>query len=319
MTEYILKNGNARKHFLSLEEFEKWAKDKMPFSGDTWILDKVTTESVTLPSKRIAKKDPGIIKRILDQFIDKATLQNIQFDGMSLPQTPKDPKYKDLSHVKLGVYLLADEYNYPWADLDHLYEHKNGVYSLLNEPNIDLKNIDYYISLLAPFFILQQKYNIDLGDINLKNYNYGSKHDSAGKVRTEYLANKYPKAMDEARNKPWQLSQGILRTISEQEALDEYKKRILDFPVDTVEVVYNVGDYRPCHNYKLNFLPEYDVKGKNYCNTLNIYSRMPGIMFRDKDIYITFSNYIGRHTNLRNSQQIDVDEKLFNYCTRLLK
>ena len=321
MIKYVLKNGNARKHFLSIDEFKKWAKNKMPFSGDTWELDKIETETVKIKSERIAKNNPSVIKAIITEFIDKASLQNIKFDSFSLPEISKDPKYKDLSRVKLGVYILADEYNYPWSDLDYLFQCKNGVYNLLNDPDIDMgeSSIEYYMSWLAPFFILQQKYNIDLGDINFKNYNYGSRHDSAGKQRTEFLANKYPEAMKEAREKPWNLAHSMLKTLSEQEALDEYKKRLLNFPIDTVKVVYNVGDYKPCHNYKLDFLPENDLKGKNYYNTLNIYSRMPGIMFRDQDIYITYSNYIGRHTRLLYQQQIDVDDKLFNYCTRFLK
>lgn len=316
MIKYVLKNGNARKHFLSIDEFKKWAKNKMPFSGDTWELDKIETETVKIKSERIAKNDPSVIKAIITKFIDKASLQNIKFD--SLPVIPKDPKYNNLSRIKLGLYILADEYNYPWSDLDYLFQCKNGIYNLLNVPDVDLSEPEFYMTWLAPFFILQQKYNIDPSDINLKNYNYGSKHDPAGKQRPEFLANKYPEAMKEAREKPRILSRSMLKTLSEQEALDEYKKRLLDFPIDTVKVVYNVGDYKPCHNYKLYFLPENDLKGKNYYNTLNIFSRMPGIMFRDHDIYITYSNYIGENT-LRYQQQIDVDDKLFNYCTRFLK
>jgi hypothetical protein len=44
-TEFIVQNSNTHKHFISIEEFKKWAKDKMPNFGDN-ILDQMNKEKI---------------------------------------------------------------------------------------------------------------------------------------------------------------------------------------------------------------------------------------------------------------------------------
>jgi len=46
---------------------------------------------------------------------------------------------------------------------------------------------------------------------------------------------------------------------------------------------------------------------------------MPGIMFRNEDIYVTLSDYIGRHVNHMGKKRVDEDEELYKYCMRNLK
>ena len=52
---------------------------------------------------------------------------------------------------------------------------------------------------------------------------------------------------------------------------------------------------------------------------MKTFSRLPGIMFRNDDIYITHSNYIGRKVNHMGSKIPNMDEELYNYCTKNLK
>ena len=125
-----------------------------------------------------------------------------------------------------------------------------------------------------------------------------------------FRPNEYPRIPEQP--KIWKYLKG-------QELLDAYKEELKKVPIEDWYWERNVGDYKPCHNYKLNFPHEFDPKGKDYNRTTHIFARIPGIMFRNDDIYITTSNYIGRHVNHRATQQCDIDEKLFEYCTKNLK
>lgn len=111
---------------------------------------------------------------------------------------------------------------------------------------------------------------------------------------------------------------GLVIELTTEEKLAAYKERIKEYPWDKVKVFYNIGDYKPCHNYKFEFPREFDPH-KELHNTYSPIATIPGIMFRDEDIYVTNSNYIGRHVNHRASKQCDVDEKLYEYCTKNLK
>lgn len=335
-TEFIVQNGNARKHFISIDEFKKWAKGKMPNSGDKWILHEVITETkvheIECEKKRII--DTGIIKRIIDTFIEKANSENIKNDSPAWKMI--DPKYERLTIGQAEVYYMAEQLGYSWEKLDDLYANKDGIMNHRWDEEYHgydtFEDREFYTNWLAPFFIIKDvfpEYNIDERDITIYNYNYGKieRYEKQGKKYIRYedkttLAGKYPKMM-EYYKKNWHGGMHIFNKIyiklTPEEYIEEYKKRIKEFPIDKITVEYNTGDYRPCHNYKFNFPHEFDPKGPNYWNTVHIFSRIPGIMFRNDDIYITTSNYIGRHVNHRASQQCDVDEKLYNYCIKNLK
>lgn len=335
-TEFIVLNGNARKHFCSIDEFKVWAKDKMPNSGDEWKLEEVITQvkNHTIPCERKRVVNINIIKRIIDTFLEKANSKNIKIDFSEYKMT--DPKYNRLTIGQAEVYYMAEQLGYPWEKLDDLYDNKDGIMNHRwdgeHHGYDTFEDREFYTNWLAPFFIIKDvfpEYNIDEKDITIYNYNYGNdeRYEKQGKKYIRYkdnttLVGKYPKMM-EYYNKNWKSGMHIFDKIyiklTPEEYIEEYKKRIKEFPIDKITVEYNVGDYKPCHNYKFEFPHEYDPKGKDYWNTCNIFARIPGIMFRNEDIYITTSKYVGRHVNHRTSQQCDIDEKLYEYCTKNLK
>jgi hypothetical protein len=103
-----------------------------------------------------------------------------------------------------------------------------------------------------------------------------------------------------------------------QELLDAYKEELKKVPIEDWYWERNVGDYKPCHNYKLVMKrPKKYNDGDFKIHMFGKY--LPGIMFRDGDIYVTNSQYIGRHVNLRKTSVCDVDENLYNYCIKNLK
>lgn len=335
--EFKLLNGNARGNFCSLEAFNTWAKGKMPINGDNWELEEIITEtkrhSISCERKRIYDKD--IIKRIIDVFLEKANSRNVKYDFPEWKMT--DPKYERLTIGQAEVYYMAEQLGYPWEKLDDLYANKDGImnhrWDSEHRGYDTFEDREFYTNWLAPFFIIKDvfpEYNINENDITIEMYNYGhlSRSKQEGKKYVSYndkegtLAGKYPKMMkyyQENWHGGMHIYDKIYIKLTPEEYIEEYKKRIKEYPIDKITVEYNTGDYKPCHNYKLNFPKEFDPKGKNYNRTTHIFSRIPGIMFRNNDIYITNDNYIGRHVHHRQSQQCDVDEKLFEYCTKNLK
>jgi len=334
--EFIVLNGNARKHFVSIEDFNKWAKNKMPYSGSEWELQEVitTTKLHKIPCERNRVFDKNVIKRIIDAFLEKATVNNVKTSFYEWKMT--DPKYNRLTMGQAKVYYMAEKLGYPWEKLDDLYNNKDGIMNHRWDGEVHgydtFEDREFYTNWLAPFFIIKDvfpNYNIDEKDITIYNYNYGSSKRSIkkGKKYETYkdpttLAGKYPAMMKYYMDK-WHGSMDIFDTIyfklTPEEYIEEYKKRIREFPIDKVTVEYNVGDYKPCHNYKIDFPHEFDPNGPNYWHTLNVFARIPGIMFRDNDIYITNDKYVGRHVHHYVSQQCDVDEKLYEYCIKNLK
>lgn len=313
ITEFVVQNGNAHKHFTSIGEFKKWAKDKMPNSGDEWILHEVITETKVhkIESERKRVYNQSIVNRILTEFIEKANTKNINYDEYE--STVTDSKYLNIKRNQLIPYKIAEDIGYPWNKLDDFFNNKNNVL------NNRLVNYDWEIVELAKFWVVKDKFNIADKDIN---YNMVYKYDEKSNYEKRKIEVKYPEAYEfikSYKDYDWPSGKkGLVIELTPEEKLAAYKERIKEYPWDKVKVFYNIGDYRPCHNYKIEFPQEFDPH-KELFNTYNPIDTIPGIMFRDKDIYVTNSNYIGRHVNHRASIQCDVDEKLYEYCTKNLK
>jgi len=328
-TEFIVQNGNARKHFVSIEEFKEWAKDKMPDNGDKWILHEVITEIKVheIESERKRIYDQSIVNRILTEFLEKANIENVNYDEYETTVT--DSKYLNIKRDRLIPYKIAEDIGYSWDKLDDFFKNKDNV---LNNRGIgrseedlkksSLKDILYcygwQISELANYWVIKDKFNIADEDINHDMvWEYAGNNYEKRKIQV-----KYPEAYEFVKSYEdytYPLSKrGLVIELTPEEKLAAYKNRIKEYPWDKVEVFYNIGDYKPCHNYKFEFPQEFDPH-KELFNTYNPIDIIPGIMFRDKDIYVTRSNYIGRHVHHRASKQCDVDEKLYKYCTKNLK
>ena len=328
ITEFIVQNGNARKHFVSIEEFKKWAKDKMPNSGDKWILNEVITETKVheIESERKRVYDQSIVNRILTEFIEKANIKNVNYDEYE--STVTDPKYLNIKHNRLISYKIAEDIGYSWDKLDDFFKNKDNVLNnrlpkndkYLKELSLEdaFQYCDWQIDELAKFWVVKDKFNIADEDINCDMvFTYVGNNYEKRKIQVKYPeAYKFVKSYDDypypSRKK------GLVIELTPEEKIAAYKERIKEYPWDKVKVFYNVGDYKPCHNYKIEFPQEFDPH-KELFNTYNPIDIIPGIMFRDKDIYVTRSKYIGRHVNHRTSKQCDVDENLYKYCTKNLK
>lgn len=345
-TTYQVLNGNQRGNFASLEDFKKWAKGKLPTEGDNWQIKKVvmSEEEFEVECERKRINNPEIIKRILDTFCEKANVDKMLFNGSSIEQhilfdkteyTVTDDRYMNMTIQQVQIYYMAEQLGYPWEKLDDLYANKDGIMNGRGDDHQDMSTFnsrEYLTNELAPFFILKERFNIDDKDINEYMFNYGiiDRYKEVGKRRERFddyegtLAGKYPKMMkfwEHHFNNCWRIirDNGLLRTLNLKEQLEAFKERIKDYPVDKVVVKRNTGDYKPCHNYTLEFPIEFDPHFEKLKNTMHPYAHIPNIMFRDEDIVITYSEYYGRNVNLRKSAQCDVDEKLYEYCTKNLK
>lgn len=333
---------NFRSKFTSEEAAKEFVKDKLPSNGKSFVLRKTVTEvtEIEFEAEKKPVYDLNIIKRIIDIFIEKANVNNVRFGFSNTPYKVTDPKYSRLTYGQAHVYHMAEKLGYPWEKLDALYANKDGImnhrWDTEHHGYDTFEDREFYTNWLAPFFIIKDifpEYNIDEKDITIYKYNYGHieryKPKKPGSRKYIHyddpdntLAGKYPEMMKYYLEN-WHSTIDIFDTIYVQmqdaEALEEYKKRIKEYPIDKVIVEYNYGDYRPCHNYKISFPSEFDPRGEKYCNTMNIFARIPGIMFRNDDIYITNDNYIGRHVNHMGSKIPNMDEELYEYCTKNLK
>jgi hypothetical protein len=334
-TFYQVLNGNSKSNFDSLEDFKKWAKGKLPTEGDNWKIKKLvmSEEEFEVECERKRINNPEIIKRIIDKFCEKANADKITFDGTECTVT--DDRYMNMTISQVSIYYMAEQLGYPWEKLDDLYANKDGIMNGRGRDFQDMSTFnsrEWLTNTLAPFFILKERFNIDDKDINEDMFNYGSldRYKEVGKKHEHFddyegtLAGKYPEMMAFWKKhfyNSWHITwdNGLVRWLEPKEQLEAFKERIKDYPVDKVVVKRNTGDYKPCHNYTLEFPAKFDPHYKELKNTMHPYVRIPNIMFRDHDIIITTSEYYGRKVNLRTSAQCDVDEKLYEYCTKNLK
>lgn len=350
-TIYSFPNENFRKTFTNEEDALKFVENKLPANGKFFLLHKeiIETSDKVIDAKCKPTYDVNIIKRIIDAFIEKANPENVKFSSGNTPYKLIDTRYAHIRGNQLEIYYLADKLGYPWEKLDALFENKDGIlngkldggYCLESDAHkIDYDSFDARIwptNRLAKLFMLKELHpelNIDDNDINNHFYNdgYTYRYSIKGiKVngKTEHhiedpntFASKYPNAVDilkEWHNIEFNCWRNVNIKMDEAEAIELYKQRIKEYPIDKIRVIYNYGDYKPCHNYKLEFPEKYDPKGANYSDyNLNTFARIPGIMFRDGDICITTDNYIGRHVNYRGSKIPNVDEELYKYCIKNL-
>lgn len=340
-TFYDFPEENIRKKFTSRDEALKYVKDKLPANGKDWVLRKTVTtiEEETIESTRKLIENKDIIKRIIDAFIEKATINNVKF---STPGAYKctNEKYANISHSVVDAYYFAEKIGFPWEKLDDWFNNKDGIlegrfdewFNTDEKPNYNNRDItDFIAEHLALWYMVSDKFNIDLKDITEENYNYGSdeRYKVKGNKSIHYkdpttLAGKYPEAkkyIDENNEFLGIYNSGIYVEMDKQEALDLYKEKLKNYPIEHAVVYYNVGDYRPCHNYKIEFPYEFEpgYRGEGSLAKLGeTFYRMPGIMFRNDDIYITGDNYIGRHVHHTGSKKVDETEELYNYCVKNL-
>ena len=334
---YSFPQENFRKKFTSEKEAMKFVENKIPANGKSFVLRKTTTEVIDteFDSKKKAIYDINILKRIIDTFIEKANVNNISFHDT--PYKVIDPRYENFTYGQAGVYYMAEQLGYPWEKLDALYANKDGImnhrWDTEHHGYDTFEDREFYTNWLAPFFIIKDifpEYHLDEKDITIYKYNYGhiERYEPEKLGSRKYihyddpdntLAGKYPEMM-KYYLKNWHSPSIFGKYYVEmprEEALELYKKRIKEYPIDKVTIEYNWGDFKPCHNYKINFPEEFDPEKKNF-RSMKTFSRLPGIMFRNNDIYITNSNYIGRKVNHMGSKIPNMDEELYNYCTKNL-
>lgn len=337
-TIYDFPNENFRKKFNTREDALKHIEGKLPANGKDWVLRKTVTtvEEETIVSERKLIENKEIIKKIVDEFIKKATVDNVKFDSYENKLT--DNRYARFSNFTATEYLFAEKVGFPWEKLDDWFNNKDGIlegrfdnyYGTEMHYN-NKKETEFPACHLAHWYVISEMFNIDLNDITIENENYGraDRSKKEGKKYVHYidpttLAAKYPKAkkyLDDNYDSMGLYHSHISVPMDAQERLDIYKEKLKKYPIEKAVVYYNTGDYRPCHNYKIEFPDEFnpDFTEDAYPTLGDIFWRMPGIMFRNEDIYVTQSDYIGRHVNHTGKKRVDETEELYKYCIKNLK
>ena len=104
-TFYDFPEENIRKKFTSKEEALDYVKNKLPANGKEWVLRKTVTtiEEETIESTRKLIENKNILKRIIDAFIERATINNVNFSTPS-PYKCTDEKYANISHSVADAY-----------------------------------------------------------------------------------------------------------------------------------------------------------------------------------------------------------------------
>lgn len=335
--EFKFVGESVRKSFKSTEEALAYVKKKnlLPANGKSWEIEEVHTKviSYTFENERKAIDNKEITKKIVDYFLEHATIENVHFSDHEV--YINDPENRNFRYYnQMYAYLCCKKYL--GYDRDKFVE----LYKKFYRENCDEDGhvFESCICELCCYYALKDKYGINEDDMHLvvdPKYNWKTTnpifkekyHEAYLEVydwiQEMFMADgghfrkgEYGGIMEEP--KIWHYAEG-------QELLDLYKETIRALPIEDMTWTYNVGDYKPCHNYKLDVVKKWneDKENENVIdseNTVHMWGKfIPGIMFRDGDIYVTDSAYFGRNVNLRSRKAVDVDEKLYEYCIKNLK
>ena len=336
--EFKFVDEGIKTSFSSTEEALEYVKKKklLPRNGHSWRIDEIHHKVIshTFESERQVVDNTEITKKIIDYFLEHATIDNVQFDNKQ--QYFNNPEHRNFRyHDQLYAYLCCKQY------LGYSIDQFVELYKRLYVANCDGDGHAFFgdICELCCYYAMKDKYGVKEEDIclvkdpkfdNLKIMNPALEENEAAKREVNdwtsemYMADgghftrgEYGSIKEEPK---------IWRWAEKQETLDMYKEALKSIPVEKMKWSYNVGDYKPCHNYKLDFIDigeeikREDVDEIITDDGIHMWGlRIPGIMFRGNDIIITYSKYYGRNVNLRSTKAVDVDEKLYEYCIKNLK
>lgn len=323
---YKFVGETIKSSFNSIEDALEYvnSKNRLPANGKSWIIEEIHNKIIqhTIISNRKVIDNKEITKNIVNYFIEHATVDNVKFD--TIPQFFINPEHRNFRcHVQLYSFLCIEKYlGYTKEQYWKLYnelcnKYKNDRYVSLNSICI---MICYYAMAEKYGFNREKIFNTNFTDYNILINEIEKNNPLITKERTYWLLNLYladghdhlKPGKYEGINEP----PNIWRYMSVEELLNYYKEELKKIPIEDFEWEYNIGNYKPCHNYKLNI--KHNNISDNECS-IHMYGHgLPGIMFRDEDIYVTDSNYIGRHVSHTNTLAVDVNEDLYNYCIKNL-
>ena len=333
--EFKFVGESVRKSFNSTEEALAYVKKKnlLPTNGKSWEIEEIHTKviSYTFESERKVIDNIEITKKIIDYFLEHATIENVHFSKDEV--YINDPENRNFRYYsQMYAYLCCKKYL--GYDRDKFVE----LYKKFYKENCDKDGhaFETYICELCCYYALKDKYGIDEADIHLvtdpkykwktKNPIFKEKYNEAylevyDWIQEMFMADgghfrkgEYGRIMEEP--KIWHYVKG-------QELLDLYKETLRALPIEKMKWSYNSGNYSPCNNYKLEVVDfekireSLELRSQDSIHLWGAY--IPGIMFRDGDIMITEDNYYGRNVSLSKSKSCDVDEKLYKYCIKNLK
>ena len=323
--EFVFVGENMRGGFNSMEDALKYVKKKLPSNGKSWKIEEIHTKVIEheIESERKVIDDKEITKRIIDYFIEHATANNIKFDvNEQYFFNPEHRSFRD--HDQLYSFLCTQHY------LGYTKEQYMNLYHEIYKKYADNSGYAYdgYVCECICYLAMAESFNMTKDDIlaiDFSNYQISNKfakdhpdmfkekqywfHDLYFADGDYFRPNEYPRIPEQP--KIWKYLKG-------QELLDAYKEELKKVPIEDWYWERNVGDYKPCHNYKLVMKRPEKYNDGDF--TIHMFGKyLPGIMFRDGDIYITNSQYIGRHVNLRKTSVCDVNEDLYKYCIKNLK
>lgn len=348
--EYRFVGERIRKTFDSIDDALKHVKGKLPSNGKSWIIEEVHTKIIQheIKSDRQVIDNKDITKRIIDYFLEHASVENVLIGSDIFWQYIINQDHRSFSYYQdLYSFLCCEKmlgYN-----KDQFWKLYKEVEDILKNDIKDLPTEDRWIGRgdvadILCFIALSEKYGftkdemIQLGRDILIGYHKGDynvldrfKNQSlnASDIAEEHnywMKDLYYADGHDFSRGPYstriKTKPNIWRTVTDEEKLEYYKNEIRKLSLDDFQWEYNIGNYKPCHNYKLTIKNKnIDENGHiNYDNySLHMCSfYLPGIMFRNNDIYITYEQYIGRNVNHTQSLPVDVDENLYKYCIRNL-
>lgn len=325
IVEFKFVGENMRGGFSSMEDALKYVKKKLPSNGKSWKIEEIHTKVIEheIESARKVVDDKEITKRIIDYFIEHATENNVKFDGNE--QYFLNPEHRNFRcHDQLYSFLCTQHY------LGYNKEQYMNLYNEIYKKYADNSGYAYdgYVCECICYLAMAESFNMTKDDIlaiDFSDYQIRGKfeknhpdmykekqywiHDLYFADGDYFRPDEYPRISEQP--KIWKYLKG-------KELLDAYKEELKRVPIEDWYWERNVGDYKPCHNYKLVMKRPDKYNDDDF--QIHMFGKyLPGIMFRDGDIYVTNSQYIGRHVNLRKTSVCDVDENLYNYCIKNLK
>jgi hypothetical protein len=339
--EFKFVGEGIKTSFNSIDEALAYVNKKklLPVNGESWEIEEIHHKIIShiFESERKVIDNPEITKRIIDYFLEHATIENVSFNQH--PQFFNDPEHRNFRyHDQLYAYLCCKHY------LGYTRDQFVELYKKFWNENCNEDKYVYFgdICKLCCYYAIKDKFGFDEKDICLVN---DPKYISLKHVNHVLEANEKAKKEVEKWTHDMYFADGggftpgkygfdkspnIWRNVEGQELLDMYKEVLRTLPIENMHWSYNVGDYKPCHNFKLDVVKDpYNDKntlvGDNSLdiivdNGIHMWGKfIPGIMFRNDDVIVTNDKYYGRHVNLRASKAVDVDEKLYEYCIKNLK
>ena len=260
---------------------------------------------------------PEYTRKILDALYEKVTANNVNLSPEWRPRALVLPEYKKWERVKKiqrDIYLIAEEYEIPFEDVERVFREKQQIFHLYRDPYL---REDHMIKEVVTMYILADKFGINRHALLLNDSSYDNFERSIEVLKKMYpdvykiykyydsFANEHPK---------WAKIKKMERYVTEEEYVDEFKRVIREYPEQCVSFGLVKTDYAPSNGFFMKFNPKYDPRGEWYSGTMNIMTKIPYILFRQGGITLSENETVGWHVNHVATSSAKLTQKRFDMC-----